>query len=148
MEKGGKNGATTGFDGNGDTEITIYLNQPGVKFNTVKDLERIYIKEYLNFYRSANQAFTFCSRTGYSKNNSAHYNTNAWNNPTPRKYGLDEPPVGTDTENWFKAQQEQGFTPGNKGLGVLSSQRLWFDKTSPNFGEVTNPVIAEILCVG
>jgi len=127
--------STTGFDGTGETEIAAYLDQPGVKFNGVNDLERIYIQEYLNFYRLANEAFTFCRRTGYPKNNSAYYKRNAWNEPIPRRYALEEPPVGTNNENWLKAQQEQGFTPGNKELGVLSSQRLWFDKTSPNFGE-------------
>lgn len=127
--------STTGFEGNGEVEIAVYLNQPGVKFNGVNDLERIYIQEYLNFYRLANEAFTFCRRTGYPKNNSAYYKRNAWNEPIPRRYALDEPPIGTNNENWLKAQQEQGFTPGNKELGVLNSQRLWFDKTSPNFGE-------------
>ncbi|WP_214226005.1 SusD/RagB family nutrient-binding outer membrane lipoprotein [Pedobacter sp. B4-66] len=127
--------STTGFDGTGETEIAAYLDQPGVKFNGVNNLERIYIQEYLNFYRLANEAFTFCRRTGYPKNNSAYYKRNAWNEPIPRRYALDEPPVGTNNENWLKAQQEQGFTPGNKELGVLSSQRLWFDKTNPNFGE-------------
>lgn len=127
--------STTGFEGNGETEISTYLNQASVKFNGVNDLERIYIQEYLNFYRLANEAFTFCRRTGYPKNNSSYYKRNAWNEPIPRRYALDEPPVGTNNENWLKGQQEQGFTPGNKELGVLSSQRLWFDKTSPNFGE-------------
>lgn len=127
--------STTGFDGSGDTEITAYLNQANVKFNGVNDLERIYIQQYLNFYRLANEAFTFCRRTGYPKNNSSYYKRNAWNEPIPRRYALDEPPVGTNNDNWLKGQQEQGFTPGNKELGVLSTQRLWFDKTSPNFGE-------------
>ncbi|RQO69469.1 SusD/RagB family nutrient-binding outer membrane lipoprotein [Pedobacter sp. KBW06] len=126
--------STTGFEGSGDAEIAAYLNQPGIKFNGSNDLERIYIQEYLNFYRLANEAFTFCRRTGYPKNNSAYYARNTWNEPIPRRYALDEPPVGTNNENWLKAQQEQGFTPGNKELQVLSSQRLWFDKNSPNFG--------------
>lgn len=126
--------SATGFEGNGDAEIAAYLNQPGIKFNGSNDLERIYIQEYLNFYRLANEAFTFCRRTGYPKNNSAYYARNTWNEPIPRRYTLDEPPVGTNNENWLKAQQEQGFTPGNKELQVLSTQRLWFDKNSPNFG--------------
>ena len=128
-------GSSTGFEASGDPEIQAYLNQSNVKLNGANDLERIYIQQYLNFYRLGNEAFTFCRRTGYPKNNSAYYKRDRWNEPIPRRYAVDEPPLGTNNENWLKAQQEQGFTPGNKELQILSSQRLWFDKMGPNFGE-------------
>lgn len=127
--------STPGYAGNGAAEIQAYLNHPNVKFNGVNDLERIYIQQYLNFYRLANEAFTFVRRTGYPKNASAYYPRNAWNEPIPRRYPLAEPPLGTNNENWQKSQQEQGFTPGDRGVPALSSQRLWFDKNSPDFGK-------------
>lgn len=127
--------STTGLSGDGNAQVAAYLNHPNVKFNGVNDLERIYIQEYLNFYRLANEAFTFCRRTGYPKNNSAFYPRNAWNEPIPRRYALDEPALGTNNENWLKAQQEQGFTPNDRTATTLAAQRLWFDKNSPAFGQ-------------
>ncbi|WP_423735736.1 SusD/RagB family nutrient-binding outer membrane lipoprotein [Chitinophaga caseinilytica] len=127
--------STTGLSGDGNAQVAAYLNHPSVKFNGVNDLERIYIQEYLNFYRLANEAFTFCRRTGYPKNNSAFYPRNAWNEPIPRRYALDEPALGTNNENWLKAQQEQGFTPNDRTATTLAAQRLWFDKNSPAFGQ-------------
>lgn len=127
--------STTGYAGNGDAEIQAYLNHPSVKLNGTNDLERIYIQQYLNFYRQPNEAFVFVRRTGYPKNTSTYYPRNAWNEPIPRRYPLEEPPLGTNNENWQKAQQEQGFTPGDRGVPALSSQRLWFDKNSPDFGK-------------
>lgn len=127
--------STPGYTGNGDAEILAYQNNVNVKFNGVNDLERIYIQQYLNFYRLGNEAFTFIRRTGYPKNTSTYYKRNTWNEPIPRRYAINEPPLGTNTANWTKSQQEQGFTPGDRSIPSLSTQRLWFDKTSPNFGE-------------
>ncbi len=61
-------GSTTGISGSGDAEINAYLTNAKVKFNGVNDLERIYIQEYLNFFRNANEAFVFVRRTGYPRN--------------------------------------------------------------------------------
>lgn len=127
--------STTGLTGDGNAQILAYQNHVNVKFNGVNDLERIYIQQYLNFYRLGNEAFTFCRRTGYPRNNSTYYKRNTWNQPIPRRYAINEPPLGTNTNNWTKSQQDQGFTPGDRSIPSLSTQRLWFDKTSPNFGE-------------
>ncbi|WP_346319644.1 SusD/RagB family nutrient-binding outer membrane lipoprotein [Chitinophaga sp. YIM B06452] len=127
--------STTGLVGDGDAQIAAYLAHPNVKFNGVNNLERIYIQQYLNFYRLATEAFTFVRRTGYPKNNSTYYPRNAWTEPIPRRYPLDEPPLGTNNVNWQSAQQAQGFTPGDRGVPALSTQRLWFDKNSPAFGQ-------------
>lgn len=127
--------STPGLTGDGEAQIQAYLAHPNVKFNGVNNLERIYIQQYLNFYRLATEAFTFVRRTGYPKNTSTYYPRNAWNEPIPRRYPLDEPPLGTNNANWQSAQQEQGFTPGDRGVPSLSTQRLWFDKNSPAFGQ-------------
>ncbi|WP_109699577.1 SusD/RagB family nutrient-binding outer membrane lipoprotein [Chitinophaga deserti] len=127
--------STTGLTGNGDAQVQAYLNHANVKFNGVNKLERIYIQQYLNFYRLANEAFTFCRRTGYPRNNSTYYPRNAWNEPIPRRYPLEEPALGTNNANWLKAQQEQGFTPNDRTATTLAAQRLWFDKNSPAFGQ-------------
>lgn len=128
--------SATGFDQNTiDAQITAYLDQVNVKFNGTNNLERIYIQEYLNFMRLPTEAFTFIRRTGYPKNSSAYYPRDKFNEPIPRRYWVDEPPLGTNNENWLKGQTEQAFTPGDRSVQVLSTQRLWFDKNSPAPGE-------------
>ncbi|WP_353719683.1 SusD/RagB family nutrient-binding outer membrane lipoprotein [Dyadobacter sp. 676] len=127
--------STTGLSDNADAEIAAYLAQPLVKLNGTNDLERIYIQQYLNFMRLPTEAFTFVRRTGYPKNNSTYYPRDAFNEVIPRRYWVDEPPLGTNNANWQKAQAEQGFTPNDRTATTLNSQRLWFDKNNPAFGQ-------------
>lgn len=128
--------STTGFNQSTiEAQITAYLDQANVKFNGVNNLERIYIQEYLNFMRLPTEAFVFTLRTGYPKNTSTYYTRDKFNEPIPRRYWLDEPPLGTNNENWRKGQTEQSFTPGDRSVQVLSTQRLWYDKNSPAPGE-------------
>jgi hypothetical protein len=126
----------SGFDQSDiDSRITAYLAQATVKFNGTNNLERIYIQEYLNFMRLPTEAFTFIRRTGYPKNSSSYYQRDKFNEPVPRRYWVDEPPLGTNNENWLKGQTEQTFTPGDRNVQVLSTERLWFDEKSPALGE-------------
>ena len=127
--------STTGLTSAADAEIAAYLNQPTVKLNGANDLERVYIQQYLNFMRLPTEAFTFVRRTGYPKNNSTYYTRDAFNELIPRRFWIDEPPLGTNNENWRKAQAEQGFTPNDHTPQALSTQRLWFDKNNPAFGQ-------------
>ncbi len=127
--------STTGLSTTPDAEIAAYLAQPLVKLNGTNNLERIYIQEYLNFMRLPTEAFTFVRRTGYPKNSSTYYPRDAFNEVIPRRYWVDEPPLGTNNANWLKAQTEQGFTPNDRTATTLNTQRLWFDKNNPAFGQ-------------
>lgn len=127
--------STQGLTSAADQEIAAYLAQPKVKLDGTNNLERIYIQQYLSFMRQPTEAFTFVRRTGYPKNNSTYYPRDPFNELIPRRFWVDEPPLGTNNENWLKAQQEQGFTPNDRTPQTLSTQRLWFDKNSPAFGQ-------------
>jgi len=37
--------------------------------------------------------------------------------------------------NWNAALSEQGFTPNAQDIPTLSTQRIWYDKNAPGFGE-------------
>ena len=126
--------STTSFSGSGDAEINAYLNNPEVKFNGTNDLERIYIQEYLNFYRNANEAFVFVRRTGYPKNNSTYYAREPFNEPIPRRFWTIDPGE-VNRANWEAALTEEGFTPNAQDVQTLSTQRVWYDKPAPAFGE-------------
>jgi len=127
-------GSTTAFSGSGDAIISQYLQDENVKLNSTNDLERIYIQEHLNFFRNPNEAFVFCRRTGYPKNNSDYYPREQMNEIMPRRFWTLDPGE-TNRQNWEAAMQDQGFTPNAQDLPSLSSQRVWYDKPAPDFGE-------------
>ncbi|TKK69759.1 SusD/RagB family nutrient-binding outer membrane lipoprotein [Ilyomonas limi] len=127
-------GSTTAFSGSGDDEINAYLQDEDIKLNGTNDLERIYIQEHLNFFRNPNEAFVFCRRTGYPKKNSDYYPREPMNEIIPRRFWTLDPGE-TNRQNWEAAMQEQGFTPNAQDLPTLSSQRVWYDKPAPDFGE-------------
>ncbi|MBX2925233.1 MAG: SusD/RagB family nutrient-binding outer membrane lipoprotein [Chitinophagaceae bacterium] len=127
--------SATAFSGDGNAEITAYLNNPLIKLDGTNDKEKIYIQEYLNFYRLCNEAFIFCRRTGYPRNNSTYYKRDEFNEIIPRRFWLEEPAQGTNNENWSAAMSAQGFTPNARDLQTLNTQRVWFDKSAPAFGE-------------
>jgi hypothetical protein len=127
--------STTGLTSAADQEIAAYIAQPKVKLDGTNNLERIYIQQYLNFMRLPTEAFTFVRRTGYPRNNSTYYTRDPFNELIPRRFWLDEPPLGTNNDNWKAAQSEQGFTLNDHTPQALSTQRLWFDKNSPAFGQ-------------
>ncbi|WP_276500744.1 SusD/RagB family nutrient-binding outer membrane lipoprotein [Terrimonas pollutisoli] len=126
-------GSTT-IAGDVDAAINAYLANPAVKFSAVNDLERIYIQQYLNFYRNANEAFVFVRRTGYPKKVSVYYAREPFNETIPRRFWTIDPGEANRT-NWQAAMTDQGFTPNAQDLPTLSTQRIWYDKTAPNFGE-------------
>jgi hypothetical protein len=125
--------STTGFGGSGAAEITAYLNHPDMVLNGTNDKERIYIQQYLNFYRSPNEAYVFSRRTGYPKTGSTYYPREPFNEPIPRRFWLIDPGE-TNRANWEAAMAEQGFTPNAQDLPTLSTQRIWYDKNAPAFG--------------
>lgn len=126
--------STTGFSGNGNAEIAAYLQEPEVAFNGVNDLERIYIQEYLNFYRNASEAFVFIRRTGYPKNTSTYYAREPFTELIARRWWRVDPGE-VNRGNWQAAMAAQGFTENAQDMTSLSTQRIWYDKNAPLFGE-------------
>lgn len=126
--------STTGFSGDGTATINNYLDNPEVKFNGTNDLERIYIQEYLNFYRNPPEAFVFCRRTGYPKFSSAYYARETFNEAIPRRWWTTDPGE-VNRANWSSALQEEGFTPLAQDAPTLNKERVWYDKNAPAFGE-------------
>ncbi|MGN6492222.1 MAG: SusD/RagB family nutrient-binding outer membrane lipoprotein [Agriterribacter sp.] len=126
--------SVTAFTGDGSAVINDYLEGEEVQFNGTNDLERIYIQEYLNFYRNPNEAFVFVRRTGYPRKNSTYYAREVFNEPIPRRWWLADPGE-VNRDNWNAALSAQGFTPNAQDIPTLASQRIWYDKNAPAFGE-------------
>lgn len=124
----------TAFSGSGDAEIAAWLADPDVMLNGTNDLERIYIQQYLAFFLLPNEAYVFCRRTGYPRNNSAYYQMEEFNEPIPRRFWINDPGE-VNRDNWLNAYEAQGFTPRAVDAQTLSQERVWYDKTAPAFGE-------------
>lgn len=126
-------GSTTGFTGDGSTQIAAYLARPDIMLTGTNDKEKIYVQQHLNFFRNPNEAFVFVRRTGYPKTGSTYYPREPFNEPIPRRFWLIDPGE-TNRANWQAAMTEQGFTPNAQDLPTLSTQRIWYDKNAPAFG--------------
>ncbi|NIG53433.1 SusD/RagB family nutrient-binding outer membrane lipoprotein [Chitinophaga sp. Cy-1792] len=127
-------GSATSFSGSGDTQIAAYLSNSQVKLNGTNDLERIYIQAYLNYLRVPNEAYVFCRRTGYPKLSSGYYAREVFNEQIPRRFWLTDPGE-VNRANWSAAMTAQGFTPNAQDVNTLATQRVWYDKTAPDFGK-------------
>lgn len=120
-------------------EITAYKNDPTVKFTGTKnlDLEKVYVQQFINFYRLPEEGWRFSMRTGYPKYGStlmARYPTDNNEIPFPRRIPTPEP-GDLNRANWEATNAAQGFTnPLDETPSVLNSQRLWWDKNNPEIG--------------
>lgn len=124
-----------------DAEITSYQNAPQVAYAGTKEekLEKIYVQEYINFFRLPNETFAFVRRTGYPKVNSSllawvPFTSGGRVIPIPRRFTITDP-GDLNRAHWTEAQQEQGFTLNSVDPVILHAQRLWWDKSNPDFGQ-------------
>ncbi|TKG96578.1 SusD/RagB family nutrient-binding outer membrane lipoprotein [Puteibacter caeruleilacunae] len=122
-----------------DGEIDQLLEQPAYEFSG-NTLEKIYVQQYINFFRLPTECYTLTRRTGYPKKNSEIL---AWEPVLnvgaemmmPRRFPWNDTTDETNKENYYNSIEEQGFTLGSNDPDVLNQERLWYDKNSPNFGE-------------
>lgn len=126
--------SVTAFSGDGTSVINNYLEGDDIKLDGTNDLERIYIQEHLNLYRNPSEAFVFARRTGYPKKTSTYYAREVFNDPIPRRWWLTDPGA-VNRDNWNAALTAEGFTPNAQDIPTLNSQRIWYDKNAPAFGE-------------
>ena len=116
-------------------DIDAYKKNPFIQLGETDVLEKIYIQKWLNFFRSANEAFVLVRRTGFPYKDSNYIR---WAHPGdeiyPRRFWTSDPGVVNAT-NWIESLQKQGFSIISYEKPILNKERLWFDLASPNFGE-------------
>ncbi|MBC7626506.1 SusD/RagB family nutrient-binding outer membrane lipoprotein [Ferruginibacter sp.] len=127
-------GSTLAYSGEGATEIAAYQNNTNVVLNGTNDLERIYIQQHLNLIRQPNEAYVFDRRTGYPKTGSTYYPRETFGEKIPRRFWINDPGE-VNRVNWSAAYTAQGFTPNVQDVLTLSNERVWYDKTAPEFGK-------------
>lgn len=120
-----------------EAEIESYLNSPEIAFDGINNLEKVYIQQYINFYRQPEEGYALGRRTGYPKFNSellARENVDNPELPWPRRMVTPDP-GDLNRSNWRESHEDQGFSGLDESPEILSSQRLWWDKNNPKLGE-------------
>jgi hypothetical protein len=135
-----ENEAATGATMLRDGEITDLLAQPSFDLSA-DGLEKVYIQQYINFMNTPNDIWTTVRRSGIPKKGSAYL---AWEDftvsgseiPIPRRMTVGDPTEDDiNYANKKAAIEEQGFSAGTPDPAILATERLWFDKENPNYGE-------------
>jgi hypothetical protein len=118
-------------------DVTL-LTKPDVAYGT-NNLEKIYLQEYVNFFRLPNECNTLVRRTGYPKKGSSIL---PWETVTssgvemvfPRRFPISIPGVTLNLTNFNAAITAQGFSIGKNDGPTLNTERVWWDKSCPNYG--------------
>jgi hypothetical protein len=121
-------------------EVTTLLAQSDYAWGS-NNLEKIYIQEYLNFFRVPTELWVFVLRTGFPSFNSTilkreHLMSSGTELVIPRRFPRLETTDTWNAANYHAALTQQGFTMVSTP-SALNTERMWFDKDSPDFGKGT-----------
>ena len=127
-----------------DGEIEAMLATDAVKWDG--SLEKIYLQQLMNFTMMPNELYATARRSGYPKVGSRYLPMVKFANMElagiPRRFEFSEPaPTDIMHDIRMESLKEQGLTPGKNqsGMGhssttVLNTERLWQDKSAPQWG--------------
>lgn len=124
-----------------DGEINNLLAQPAYQLTGSRDtdLEKVYIQQHIHFTYLPAEMFVSMRRSGVPKKNSTILPFISFmdgNYVLPRRFVVNEP-LKSDKmyEIVLDAYQKQGYTMSSTDVNKLNSERIWYDKNAPNFGE-------------
>jgi len=123
-------------------EVTSLLSQPDYAWGA-NNLEKIHIQQFLGYFRLPTEVWTQVRRTGIPSFTSTilqreHLKSSGSELVIPRRFP--RMPAATNDwnlENYNTGMAEQGFTL-DKMPSILNTERIWFDKNSPNYGMGTS----------
>ena len=123
-------------------EIETLLAKDDVKYisGDSKNIEKIILQEMVNLFDNPYQCVSVARRTGYPKKTSSIW---AWEPYTvsgaelklPRRFPVTTPTIDNNKANWEAAVADQGFTADDNMGNVLNAERVWWDKTAPDYGQ-------------
>lgn len=121
-------------------EIETLLAQPVCDL-TSDGLEKVYLQQYINFMNTPGDLWATVRRSGVPTRNSAYLSwqpvlSSGDDMVMPRRFVVQA--ATEDDLNYANAKagiEAQGFTTGVSDPQTLNTERLWFDKNSPNYGE-------------
>lgn len=130
-----------------DGEIEDLLAQPMCKLDgsNKEKLEKVYLQQYIHFLLFPTDQYVQVRRSGvpmrdskilpwqeFSRDGDANF-------ALPRRFTINTPlPSDLMYEIKKSAYEAQGFTPSTSDPKTLNTERVWYDKGAPNFGEGPN----------
>lgn len=125
-----------------DSEVTTLLADPILTLNgsDIQNLEKVYLQQYIHFVLMPSDQFAIMRRSGCPMKGSTLYpmldlNPSATTYPLPRRFQVGQPTVDDQMGDIKrKAYEAQGFSYGPEPV-TLNTQRIWYDKKAPDFGE-------------
>lgn len=123
-------------------EVNTLLSNPILTLNgtVTENLEKIYLQQYIHFVFFPADQYVMMRRSGCPMKDSSLYpmqelNPKASTYPLPRRFQVSEPAVDDKMKPIKeKAYQDQGFSYGPEPA-TLNTERVWYDKKAPQFGE-------------
>lgn len=130
---------------NGEIDELVKNEAYQLTGSTKEKLEKVYIQQYIHLLYFPTDMFSMVRRSGvpmkgskilawqeFSKDNDTNY-------PMPRRFTINSP-LETDLMYQIKksAFEAQGYTTGSLDPLKLNTERVWYDKGAPNFGEGPN----------
>ncbi len=122
-------------------ELDNYISESFFAWDVGEDnLEKIYLQQYINFFKLPNESFTLSRRTGIPFKSGTllkWHPFHAGNSELilPRRWPIMPPSVTTNDRYFYQAMDEQGFTVGAFDPRILNSERVWWDVKAPGLGE-------------
>lgn len=133
------NEATVGLK-NGEIDNLLAKNAYQLTGTTDQQLEKVYIQQYINLLSNPNELFVTARRSGYPKAGSTVLAREPFLEEgvelvVPRRFTVNNPTLDNiNYTNAFNAIKEQGFTSGSNLPSVLNTERVWYDKSAPQWG--------------
>lgn len=123
-------------------EVDALLARDDIKYvqGDSKNVEKIILQEMVNLFDNPYQCVSVARRTGYPKKTSTiwawePYNVSGAELKLPRRFPVATPTIENNKANWQAAITEEGFTPDDNMGNVLNSERVWWDKNAPDYGQ-------------
>jgi len=124
---------TPGYTPTTAAQISNYLLQPGIAYQSATGLEQVLDQEYLNNYTNPNEAWALIKRTGYPSPTGKVLQLEALTAggnplPIPRRYAITLPALGDlNYTNDINAINAELALPGFGALNDLTG-KVWWDE--------------------
>ena len=122
-------------------EIDAYLAKDDVKYvdGDPKNKEKIILQQIIHLFDNPYEGIAVARRTGFPKKGSTiwawePYLSSGTELKLPRRFPWNRPYIETNQPNFEAALNAQGFTVNAFEGTVLNSQRVWWDKNAPDYG--------------
>lgn len=125
-----------------ENEVSQLLSDNILKLDgtDLENLEKVYLQQYIHFIFFPADQYAMMRRSGCPMKDSKLYpmlnlNPKASTFPLPRRFQISQPAVDDKMGPIkTKAYQDQGFSFG-PNPATLNTERVWYDKKAPQFGE-------------